>query len=340
MPRNPLASLLVVAALTAATGAAAAPVPVTATRAAQDPGSVGVRLMDIPVATADDPRTRQYVVDHLPPGSVVERRIAVSNTTDEVLSVALYPAAADIADGAFRGADGDTPNELSSWTGLDRDVVDVAPDAEVPVVLTLAVPDDAAPGERYAAVWAEVRSPGEVGVVLVNRVGIRMYVSVGGGNAPASDFAIETLTAQRSGDGRPAVSALVTNTGGRALDMSGTLTLSDGPGSLTAGPFPAQLGATLAPGQSADVSVPLDQQIPAGPWNARLDLRSGLVEQSAEATIRFPDDPGAADAVPTSRLAGISWLLVIGALVALVALVLVAAALRRRAHRPTVPHRA
>ncbi|MHA6784273.1 hypothetical protein ACVGOW_25245 [Pseudonocardia saturnea] len=339
MPRISLASLLVVAALAATTGAIAAPVPAVAAEsaAAQGAGGVGVRLMDIPVATAGDPRARQYIVDHLPPGSVVERRIAVANTTDDPLRVALYPAAAAISDGAFRGADGSTPNELSSWTSLDRDVVEIDPGTETPVVLTLTVPVDAAPGEQYAAVWAEIRSPGDAGVVLVNRVGIRMYVSVGGGNAPASGFAIETLTAERSADGRPAVTAQVTNTGGRALDMSGTLMLSGGPGSLNAGPFPAQLGATLAPGQSADVSVPLDEQLPAGPWNARLDLRSGLVEQSAEATIRFPDDPGAVDVAAASPLGGIPWPLLIGA-PALIALVLLATVVRRRARRPTVPH--
>ena len=46
------------------------------------------------------------------------------------------------------------------------------------------------------------------------------------------------------------VLATVHNTGGRALDMNGTLQLPAGPGGLSAGPFPANLGVTLAIGDT------------------------------------------------------------------------------------------
>ena len=46
--------------------------------------------------------------------------------------------------------------------------------------------------------------------------------------------------------------------------MTGTLTLTGGPGGLTAGPFPVALGTTLAPGDSAPVTATLDQQLPDG----------------------------------------------------------------------------
>lgn len=62
-----------------------------------------------------------------------------------------------------------------------------------------------------------------------HRVGIRLYVLVGAGNPPAADFAVESLTAARSADGLPVVRAAVRNTGGRALDLSGTLRLVAGP---------------------------------------------------------------------------------------------------------------
>ena len=78
------------------------------------------------------------------------------------------------------------------------------------------------------------------------------------------------------------------NTGGRALDMSGTLRLLAGPGGLNAGPFPAQLGTTLAIGAIEPVTILLDKRLPAGPWKARVDLHSGLVERHSQATITFP----------------------------------------------------
>ena len=79
---------------------------------------------------------------------------------------------------------------------------------------------DAAPGEQYGAVWAEVNSGTDPssGVVEVSRVGVRLYVSVGPGGPPAADFTIDSLSAQRATNGDPVVVASVHNTGGRALE--------------------------------------------------------------------------------------------------------------------------
>ena len=84
------------------------------------------------------------------------------------------------------------------------------------------------------------------------------------------------------------VVASVHNSGGRALDMSGTLQLSSGPGGLSAGPFAANLGTTLAIGATEPITIMLDKQVPDGPWHALVTLRSGLLERSARATISFP----------------------------------------------------
>lgn len=332
MRSSVLLPVLVVVALAAATGSASATAP------APDPGSVGVQLLEVPVNARDDPRARQYIVDHLAPGAVVQRRIEVSNTTRGRLAVALYPAAAGIENGSFLGAEGRTANELSSWTTLSQGTLDIPARGETEATVTIAVPADAAPGEQYGAVWAEVSAPGDGGVVLVNRVGIRMYLSVGEGNAPASNFTVDSLTALRGPAGEPVVTAQLHNTGGRALDMSGNLALSGGPGSLAAGPFPVQLGSTVAPGQSATVTVPLDRQLPDGPWDADLTLRSGLLEKSVEARIQFPANAGPAAPVPAREAGGDGPWLLIGALILLAALLFMIIVWyrrrRRRAERP------
>ncbi|MCW2633612.1 MAG: hypothetical protein JWR88_2574 [Pseudonocardia sp.] len=339
-----LASVLVVAAFAAATGTASATpsslaVHTPSALAAPAPGGLGVRLVDAPTATRDDPRARLYIVDHLQPGSVINRRIEVANTTAAPMHVAVYAAAASIAGGTFTGADGHAANDLSSWTTLSQPVVDLAAGAVAPVTVTVTVPSNAAPGEQYAAVWAEISSPTGSGVMLVNRVGVRIYLSVGGANAPPSSFTVDSLTTQRASDGHPVVIAQVNNTGGRALDMSGSLSLSDGPGSLSAGPFVAQLGNTLAPGQSGTVTIPLDRQLPNGPWKANLTLKSGLVEQSAQASIEFPSGPGTADPVATQKSIGDYLVILIGALALLVILVITAVTVlvrRRSAALPTM----
>ena len=205
-------------------------------------------------------------------------------------------------------------------------------------LVTISVPSDATTGEQYGVVWAETRSAPIAGggVIQVSRVGIRLYVSVGPGGVPAADFTIDSLTALRSADGRPTVLATVHNTGDRALDMSGTLQLLAGPGKLSAGPFPATLGTTLAIGDTEPVTFILDDQLPAGPWDARITLRSGLLERSARATITFPDIGASPPVNTTSTRPG--WLYpAIAGLVALllfgIAAVFMPSGRRHRARR-------
>ena len=267
-------------------------------------GGIGLRLLDAPVT--DDPRARLYIVDHLSPGTVIHRRIELSNTSDRTTHVVLYAAAASIENGSFLGAEGNTPNELSTWTSVSSTAVDVAPNEVVTPTVTIDVPVDAPPGEHYGVIWAEARSDDDGGgIVQVNRVGIRIYLSVGPGGAPAADFTIDSLTAARSSDGRPMVLATVHNTGGRALDLHGTLELRGGPGGLSAGPFPATLGTTLAIGATEAVTIALDEQVPAGPWDGRIILRSGLLERSANAELTFPDVGAARPVTLTNRGSGI-----------------------------------
>ena len=196
-----------------------------------------------------------------------------------------------------------------------------------------AVPADAAHGGAYGVVWAEAGGGGTAaGVSVVNRVGIRVYLSVGPGGSPEAAFSIDSMTAERDADGLPVVAARVHNTGGRALDLSGTLELSNGPASLSAGPFPAALGTTLAPGDTETVRFALDARLPSGPWDAVITLHSGEVEEIASATISFPV-AGTSPAVSTTGPAGPArwpWLV-------LAVLVLIVVIVARRRGRPTDP---
>ncbi len=281
-------------------------------------GGIGLRLLDAPANAGNDPRARLYIVDHLAPGTVIHRRVEVSNTTDSTMHVALYPSAATIEKGTFVGAAGRTPNDVSLWTSVDPGASDIPTGGRVTATVTISVPVDAPPGEQYGVVWAEVRSEpvADGGVLQVSRVGIRIYLSVGPGGAPAADFTIDSLTAERSSEGQPIVLATVHNTGGRALDMSGTLKLLAGPGGLSAGPFPATLGTTLPIAGRETVTIALDDAIPAGPWDARITLRSGLLERTARATISFPAS-GASPSVLAAPLRPATPYLVAGGLVVL-----------------------
>jgi hypothetical protein len=267
----------------------------TAGAAAQAPhgdrgGRLGIRLVDAPVIRRKDPRARSYIVDHLAPGTIVHRRIQITNMSAWARHVDLYAAAAGIKQNRFVFAPGRTPAELTTWTSFDRRYVDLVPHGNAVVKATIRVPKSAWRGERYAVIWAQetVKPDASHNLGAINRVGIRMYLDIGTGGEPPSDFKIENLTPMRDAAGRPQITAQVHNTGGRTLDMGGTLSLPEGPGGLKAGPFPASTGVTLLPGDTAPVNVVLDERIPAGPWKVRLTLISGLVKHTVTATITFP----------------------------------------------------
>ena len=273
--------------------ASAAPSAVSATKY---PPGLGIRLLDASVSRRNDPRAHSSIDDFVHPGVVFTRHFLVSNGDSGAITVKLYVRPARLVGGNF-AIDDKNPGELPQWVTLDKSTATIPSQSAVTVAATFKVPATASKGEYYGALLAELPPPpGQKGVGVASRVGIRVYLDVGPGGEPRSDFTIDTLTASRTSDGVPVVTAQVHNTGGRALDMTGSLKLTNGPGGLSAGPFPAKLGTTLAPGQTEPVTVDLDKALPAGPWKARIDLQSGLLKRAAEGTIVFPTVAGTASA--------------------------------------------
>lgn len=313
--------------------------PAIGASAQQDTGGVGIRLLEAPTNRQNDPRARRSIVDHVKPGTSFSRKFEVSNTTNGTRTVSIYAAGADVSGGEFVPADGHTQNELSSWITIDTTSANLAAGEVVQPRLTITVPADATAGERYAVVWAELppRRPPGGGVAVVNRVGLRVYLSVGAGGEPATDFVIASLTAERDAQHNPVVLALVRNTGGRALDLSGALRLANGPGGLTAGPFDAKLGTTLAIGASEPVTISLDPRLPDGPWDATIELRSSTTVRTATARITFPsganESASPVPAEPVSKGNDVLPLLLGGGAVLVVLLLLLAVFLLTRRRR-------
>ena len=319
MPRR---LLLAIVALITLIGGAGAHAPALA----QAPETVGIRIIDAPSDRADDPRAKLYIVDHLAPGTTISRRIEVNNGTSDTQQVEVYAAAADVVDGGFQFGEGRAVNDLITWTTVEPSSLTLAAGTTAQATVTIAVPGNASAGEQYGVVWAELNAPPPPGggIGATNRVGVRMYLSVGPGGEPPSDFEVTALQGQRAADGSPVVAASVHNTGGRALDMSGVLTLTNGPGALSVGPFNAALGATLGLGQTEPVLVTLDKALPSGPWDVKIVLRSGTTSREATATLTFPDQPAtAADPVEPGSSGSGGTLIVAGAGIGILVLIAV-----------------
>ena len=289
-----------------------------------DEGSLGIQLLDAPIAGRSDPRNSRYIVDHLAPGTVIKRRVLVANKSDHPLDVQVYPAAATIEDGEFKFGEGRAANELTSWTSLSKMRLALAPGQRVPVLVTIKVPAAASIGERYAVIWAAITSaPTPSGnVTQIHRVGVRVYLDIGPGGDPLPDFAIGEITPARDADGDPSVSVQVANTGGAALHMTGWSTLHEGPGNTGGGPFDVVRGTTLAPGQEGTVAIRFPRTLPNGPWKIEITLTSGAVSHSVAARISFPD---ADERGQPGTLLGLSWWGTVGAILLLVGLLVLGA---------------
>lgn len=291
----------------------------------------GVRLVDIPVSETDNPRARRYIIDYLPDGTVIHRRILVLNTGMRNAHFTVYPDAAVISHGLFTGDAGATPNELTSWISVQHPALTLGQDASVMDMITIKVPRGATRGERYGVIWVQqvthVQAANGLGITEVGRVGIRIYLAVGRGGAPPTTFAITSITGHQSARGQAFVLARVHNTGGRAVDLNGTASLTGGPGNISAGSFPAQQIVTLAPGQSGNMTFAPDEHLSAGIWTAKVALASGLTTSTASAAIEF-----SAPAAPRTGLPVMLWLAAL-VLAAALALAAVAAAVARHAQR-------
>jgi hypothetical protein len=309
---------------------------ITPWHAAAEPESsdtgIGIRLVDIPTAEADNPRARAYIIDHVHPGKVIERRVEVVNHSAQDAKVSLYAAAARVDKGQFVGVDGHTQNDLSSWTSLNDPAVTLGPRDRSMAKLTIKIPKDAVRGERYGVIWAELRpQQNPDGVTHISRVGIRLYVSVGAGGAPRTDFDIVSMTAIRDQNGVPAVQAKVENTGERAIDLSGKISLADGPAGLSAGPFAIPLGNTLGVGDTQPLLAPLDAKLPDGPWRVKITVTSGVTTRTAEATLTFPPHAGAGPEVGVDG--GLPWQGIAAAALAVVLVLALLGYLRVRRNR-------
>ena len=294
------------------------------------PQRFGVRLFDVPGSAANNPRALRYIIDYLPTGTVIHRRILVMNQEARTAHFIVYPDAARISNGSFTGDSGATRSELTGWISVQYRTLTLRPQASAIDMITIKIPPGATRGEHYGVIWvqqaAHARASSGLGVNEVTRVGIRIYLAVGQGGAPPISFAITSITGHRSARGWPSMIAHVDNTGGRAVDLSGTAGLTGGPANTAAGPFAEQQVITLAPGQSGNVTFAPPRSLPNGSWQAKVTLVSGLTTATATATVVFA-------VASQAGLSMVSWLgitLGVLAVVLAVALILAHSARQRR----------
>jgi hypothetical protein len=272
------------------------------------PPSFGTRLVTVPVSEAHNPRALEYIIGDLTPGTVIRRRILIANNEPRTSHFTVYPDAAHIRNGSFTGDAGQTASELTTWISIQHGRVTLRRDTSVQDLVTIRVPRVATRGEHYGVIWvqqvARAKTAHGVAIREVNRVGIRIYLAIGKGGALPTKFVITKIAGYRSPQGQPVLAARVSDTGGLAVDLSGTVRLTAGPGGTSAGPFSSQKVVTLAPGQSGTLTFLPGRRLPSGPWRATVTAVSGLNKVSASATIDISGHAAGRTWIRTAALIG------------------------------------
>jgi hypothetical protein len=217
---------------------------------------------------------------------------------------------------------------VGAWVTMANSTVHLEPNASATVAFTVRVPDNAPPGDYMGGVLTSLSRPdhGE-GINVDQRLGIRLHLRVGGELKP--QLAVENLkvryqgTANPFGTGAATVTYTVHNRGNAIVSARQAVALTGPLGKPRIEASAIDDTPQLLPGESWDVSVPIDGAYPAVRLDASVTLRPMLTDVSGSTVPLDPVERTAATwALPWS------WLV---SLVVLVGLAVVGLRLRSRA---------
>lgn len=275
-------------------------------------------------ASNDFGESRENFTYDVEPGGSLDDAFVVTNYDDEPLQLTMYAADGfTTSSGQLDVATRDVlPREIGAWVAVEEEVV-IEPGESREVPFTLDVPDNATPGDHAGAIVTSLTVPAaDEGISVDRRLGIRIYLRVGGDLAPS--LSIDAFGVEYSGSLNPFVagtasaSYTIRNTGNSRLDAGHSVTLAGPFGLFRGAPISLDDVPQLLPGESWEVDVPLTSVVP-------------LFLVTAEATVNpaLPDGTGIAPASAQASFWAVPWTLLIAAVLAVASIVLVVWTTRR-----------
>lgn len=252
---------------------------------------------------ADGRASFEYLAD---PGASITDYAQVNNFSEQALTLRVYSQdAANTAGGGFTLLPGDQPpTGVGAWAGLDEQVTVPARDSVV-VPFSLAVPDNATPGDHPGGIVASLvveRTDEEGNPVLVDhRVGSRIYLRVDGELDPVLQVTdvrphYTTPTLPFTG-GAVTVTYTVTNVGNVRLQGDPSLTVR-GPFGLGERTVTLAQLSEILPGESVTTTAQVESVWP-------------LVRLSGEVQVRpvppLADDPTGQPATGHATVWAVPW---------------------------------
>ncbi|WP_329158549.1 DUF916 domain-containing protein [Streptomyces sp. NBC_01717] len=240
----------------------------------------------------DDRSSFSYGVN---PGGTAEDAMVVANHSKSPLELAVYAA-----DGFTAGTgqlDLLTQDKKSvgigAWVHADRDSVVIKPGKSARIPFTVAVPDNATPGDYVGGILTSLRQSDEAeGINVDRRLGIRVKLRVSGELKPK--LAIEDLHVGYAGSFNPFAQGDATVT--YTIHNTGNAILSAKQGVSVAGPFGWLRSAAgdiasppeLLPGESWKVKVPVHGVAPGVSLAATATLTPLLTDASGSTSSLKP----------------------------------------------------
>ncbi|SNY61446.1 WxL protein peptidoglycan domain-containing protein [Paractinoplanes atraurantiacus] len=198
----------------------------------------------------------------LDPGATLSDHIAVTNHSQEPLTLRLYASDAfTTPSGGFDLlAAGATPKDTGAWIKLARTTVTLPKSSRVIVPLTLTVPPNATPGDHAAGVVASLTEATDGKFTVDHRVGTRVYLRVTGPLRPSQTISDVRLDVHPRWNPftLPGVTATFT------VNNTGNVRLGARPTAKASGPF--GLGAVSA------TAPPIPEILPGGATRTSIRL--------------------------------------------------------------------
>lgn len=206
----------------------------------------------------------RYAVE---PGDRLEDALVVANNGSAQVDLALYAADAFTTDAGqldLRTRE-QAPTGVGAWLGMDVTAISLDPGESAEIPFTLAVPDDAAPGDHMGGIVTTTAST-STGTEPERRAAIRVQLRVGDTFLPG--MSVENLSVDHSGDplgtGLATVTFTLRNTGDTILAAEQSITVAGPFDAFRVAAEPVDASPALLPEESWTVTVPVRDVPPTG----------------------------------------------------------------------------
>lgn len=236
----------------------------------------------------DEPKTRSWFIYSLKPNDEASSSVTIQNKGRESVKLRIYPVdATSTKDGAFTLFSQGTRNDVGGWITFDTDQLELPADSKITVPFILKIPLSATPGDHVGGIAIEPEGNlglSTSGVKLVQRLGVRFYVTIEG--EKVEKLAIKNIKVIESG-GQTYLSYSLTNSGNTNLSPKGKLKIGSlfGSSVLEMG----NLGEVLA-GSEIEGKFEVEGA-KILPFVVTLDLSYGKVGAASKSTFFDPTVP-------------------------------------------------